>query len=278
MSDDLVVADVHGYRTWEARIDANGLGLGSLFAGPKTVWASKNSGDAACVNPESSFMNALFGRPASSQHSSPAADCECGWWAYNEPEPEENYLLSVASGVGFGVSGVVRASGVVAVHETGFRAQKLEILALAPLRSPLSSAWCPCGCGMPVRHSMSADRSTIAVIAERYSAQAFVSFDSMIIKFPPAQRNEKSHRTLLDDKSTLRGVVQSVSQSPYSYKPPWMQSYPPQYPPPWTYPLSNPYSAPVPFTGKNQWEQLISWAPKTSPWAVFNVSESDDPS
>lgn len=55
-------------------------------------------------------------------HQAPHLDCACGIYAYHDPQ--DNHLSEP-------IIGIVRASGRVIVHQGGFRAERVEVVALA---------------------------------------------------------------------------------------------------------------------------------------------------
>lgn len=221
---DLVVANVHGYRSWGLYEGPDGPELSSLFYGRTEQWVPGVAKEGVCCKPSTFLMIDQV-----KEHAVPGFGCMCGLWGYNEADPPENYLLSPdeTSGAYAKIAGVVRASGVVEVHETGFRAQRLEILAMSPLR-PLpdgyESSYRGCGCGMCRSRqilsgvspfpSVPIETAMLHQVAERYGVPGFESFADMVEAFPPTQRNEPSKRNRLDTQSTQRpGAVSSWSQT-----------------------------------------------------------------
>lgn len=102
----------------------------------------------------------------------------------------DNLNLHAFSRNGYGtvVSGVVRASGNVIMHEYGFRSQFLEILALSPLPHPAwkghydSCQQCgPWGWMLP---------ELLHGAGTRYGVPTFETFDDLYREYPPTHKNE----------------------------------------------------------------------------------------
>jgi hypothetical protein len=65
-------------------------------------------------------------------HRIPGDDCDCGIWAFFEPEMMAQYVSPVPRAVDRFeyVSGIVGAGGDIVEHELGFRAQYVKVLAI----------------------------------------------------------------------------------------------------------------------------------------------------
>src|SRR5690606_19125231 len=115
----------------------------------------------------------------------PHPKCLCGYNAYYRPDIERPALMA---GADLRVAGVIRASGVVEMHEAGFRAQYAEILAIAPPRSTQNG-------GSDKTQEIIIKPSLLKVIADYYNVPWFETWGELVKNFPPTHAVEKApHR------------------------------------------------------------------------------------
>jgi hypothetical protein len=100
---------VVGYRQWLAKPSGR---LRSMGVG-QTIW-----------EPELMHARCLLD-PTAHDTPAPTTECECGLYAWHDAEMVEPYTGSPL------VSGAVLAAGRLEVHADGFRAERMQILALA---------------------------------------------------------------------------------------------------------------------------------------------------
>lgn len=125
-----------GYRLWRLSSDYAGYSYkmhSDLVpeelhsCGVKGTW-HPGSNKAKCQTGQPGL---IFGvrqlRDVFNKHQSPAAKCTCGFWAFKDLETlrKRNSF--------YGIGGMVLGSGKVISHTYGFRAERMEIVALFPL-------------------------------------------------------------------------------------------------------------------------------------------------
>jgi hypothetical protein len=121
----LVPGSLRGYRTWRrlgrrAHLDDGMLPLTAITRRYVTWGRSMR---AQCSNPDVAPRTL---RPhIVGPHESPAAWCQCGIYAWYEP-----YDAALLDAGLLGVFGVIQATGLVLVGESGFRAAQAEIVAV----------------------------------------------------------------------------------------------------------------------------------------------------
>jgi hypothetical protein len=135
-SDDrqeLVAGTLRGYRTWRVvprsvPLEPGVLPLASVTR-PQVMWPPELS--AECTSVEFAPMNPTP-RPPEPTHPAPARECNCGIYAWYEPEE--------ARALGAEVFGVVQASGLVMLGTKGFRAEHVEIAAVVTRNARVTEA------------------------------------------------------------------------------------------------------------------------------------------
>lgn len=110
------------------------------------------------------------------QHEEPAPEptCRCGFYAHYDPHGSFYDHTSASFANGAPVKGVCQVSGRVLMGEKGVRAERIEILGIAPGE---------------VRFLPSSIRE-MAKISERYQVPAFESVAEMVESFPPDDVSE----------------------------------------------------------------------------------------
>lgn len=110
-SEKLIINSVIGYRQWYYSDN-------ELFSNRDTVWT-----DRSLVAECKAYV---YDEDIPPDHEAPLAECTCGIYAHYLPL--ESYSRGAAN-----VFGVVRASGKILMGTKGFRAEKVEIVALGGL-------------------------------------------------------------------------------------------------------------------------------------------------
>jgi hypothetical protein len=141
----------------------------------------------------------------------PHEPCGCGFWAYYTPDGSDRRHLTMDAYASSLVTGVVRASGEVVQFEDGWRAEKAEILAIAPpaainamLSAVLSSGgvdwvswatrainhagYCPC---IHCKHQRGKFPPGLKALAQRYGVPYYDTFDDM------CEAHKPTHETSL---------------------------------------------------------------------------------
>lgn len=127
-SGEMVAATLRGYRSWQLKKYKGKPALGSM--GVATHWETKRL-EAKCVTSGAGSMppyvwgGMVRGEMPPKNHSSPEIACRCGIYGWYEPE----WALKEHAGP---ILGVVEYSGKILLGTKGFRAEKAEIVALAP--------------------------------------------------------------------------------------------------------------------------------------------------
>lgn len=121
-----------GYRLWKAG-DYSGYRLRDdvaptdLFScGVKETWKPGTNHANCKTSKQSILFGVLRLNDTFNKHKSPAAKCTCGFWAFKDL----NLLRRRNEYKGLG--GMVLGSGKIISHAYGFRAEKMEVLALFP--------------------------------------------------------------------------------------------------------------------------------------------------
>jgi len=130
---DLVAGTLRGYRSWRlvprgVQLEPGVLPLASMTR-PQITWPRRLS--ASCTS-------AMFGPmgqtrpPVEPRHEAPDRDCHCGIYAWYSPADARTFSAEVF--------GVIRASGLVMLGTSGFRAEHAEITAVATRNRRLAQA------------------------------------------------------------------------------------------------------------------------------------------
>jgi hypothetical protein len=130
---ELVAGTLRGYRTWRlvprsVPLEPGVLPLTSVTR-PHIAWRPELS--AECTSVEFAPMNPTP-RPPDPTHPAPARECHCGIYAWYSPEE--------ARALAAEVFGVVQASGLVMLGTHGFRAEHVEIAAVATRNARVAEA------------------------------------------------------------------------------------------------------------------------------------------
>jgi hypothetical protein len=136
----LVPGSLRGYRTWRrlGRRAHVADGMLPLTAITRRYVRWSRVMRAECSNPDVSPRTL---RPHISEpHESPAAWCQCGIYAWYVP----NDAALLDAGL-LGVFGVVQATGLVLVGDSGFRAERAEIVAVVARRRHVVEACAAAG-------------------------------------------------------------------------------------------------------------------------------------
>jgi len=185
--------DMWGYRSWTV-FDTS---LYSLINSTTAAWA-RGKNKARCAQHD------MHNGP---DHKAPDMYCHCGYFAYWEetyryrPKPNDWDLDDSMFGPPrmfsnldlhgtLTVSGVVRASGEVHMHEYGFRSEYAEIIALAPMphydiadEDIRKCKTCePFGFLMP---------EILLTLSKAYNVPTFTKWSDLYREYPPTNKCEK---------------------------------------------------------------------------------------
>ena len=133
---ELVPGSLRGYRTWRrvsrrARVPDGMLPLTAVTR-RHVLWGPTLNADCT----ETDFVIPGVTRVhVEEQHRSPASWCECG--IYGWYEPNDTAMLDPGA---FGVFGVIQASGLVLMGDSGFRAERAQIVAVVTRNKRVASA------------------------------------------------------------------------------------------------------------------------------------------
>lgn len=181
---ELHVMDLRGYRSWATTVDPEfGLRLQAI------------SGFGATDTWRPGIQPAAVHRNAPTLHHAPHADCSCGYYAYYQPYVYRNQRTGWmrhyldASTVQTTITGVVRASGIVVMHEEGFRAQYAEILAIC---KPWSDTPYYRGARATEKPPLVPSDKVMQMYADEYGVPWYPSFNELVKDFPPTHDVEKA--------------------------------------------------------------------------------------
>jgi hypothetical protein len=133
---ELVPGSLRGYRTWwrvgrRARVPEGMLPLTAVTR-RHILWSPALSAD--CTEGKA----AVSGAPpvdVAERHRAPAAWCECG--IYGWYDPDDTAMLDPGA---LGVFGVIQASGLVLMGDSGFRAEHAQIIAVVTRNRRVAAA------------------------------------------------------------------------------------------------------------------------------------------
>ena len=178
----LHVMELRGYRGWRVILTEEAVTLQSLRPRYRQAW-TPGVQPAAVHTAAHADPWSVLPEPLENDESPPVPhpNCLCGYNAYYRPDIERPALMA---GADLRVAGVIRASGVVEMHEAGFRAQHAEILAIAPPRSTQNG-------GSDKTQEIIIKPSLLKVIADYYNVPWFETWDELVKNFPPTHDVEK---------------------------------------------------------------------------------------
>lgn len=181
---ELHVMDLYGYRSWATTVDPEfGLRLQAI------------SGFRATDTWRPGIQPAAVHRNAPTLHPAPHTDCTCGYYAYYQPYVDRNQQTGWirhdldASTVQTTITGVVRASGIVVMHEEGFRAQHAEILAIC---KPWSDTPYYREARATEKPPIVPSDKVMQMYANEYGVPWYPSFNELVKDFPPTHDVEKA--------------------------------------------------------------------------------------
>jgi hypothetical protein len=159
---DLVAADVHVYRTWYLQ-----PGLDVLFGPYYGTW-EKVEAEATCHSP-------YWREP----HESPAPldqpeHCRCGLYGFYDPADAFGYDGNAV--------GVVQVTGRTVLATRGLRAQRMRILALAPLAAAMELEFTDFG---GVTYRVDRGEAPIRRFAQRLGVPFYDRFADLVTDYPP---------------------------------------------------------------------------------------------
>lgn len=152
-SSNLIIDTVIGYRQWY-------FCNNELFSHGDTVWI-----DRSLIGECKAWGSELF-----NTHDAPDDGCTCGIYAHYLP------LESYARGFS-NVFGVVRASGKILMGTKGFRAEKVEIAALAALGQ--CNRWFEC-----TESALEPQLETLVDFCTKIGVPYFSTVEEMVEQFP----------------------------------------------------------------------------------------------
>jgi hypothetical protein len=137
----LVPGSLRGYRSWRrisrrARVPSGMLPLTAVTR-RSVMWAPTIH--AECTEADVANQSAARSRLPDA-HRSPAPSCECGIYAWYEPDD----TMAVEAGL-FGAFGVIEASGLVLMGDRGFRAERAQIIAVVTWNRRVAAACAEAG-------------------------------------------------------------------------------------------------------------------------------------
>lgn len=171
---ELFAGDLHGYRSWAAKLTEEGVRLTAEYR-ITDPWTPGKQPKAKCV-PRTDSLSWIFNGSHAREHThGPTPGCWCGYFGYYQHANEKHDNL-VPSKDNLRVSGVIRASGMVEMHERGFRAEYAEILAISPPK--------------PAADLPRVSPTVLALLADHYRVPWFPTFEAMAAEFPPTHAEE----------------------------------------------------------------------------------------
>src|SRR5690606_11510269 len=178
----LHVMDLHGYRSWATSVDPDfGLRLRAI------------SGFGAINTWRPGIQPAAVHRNAPTLHHAPHADCSCGYYAYYQPYVDRNQWTRHhldASAVQTTITGVIRASGIVEMHEEGLRTQYAEILAIC--KPWADTPYYRYRARATEKSPLVPSDKVMQMYADEYGVPWYPSFDELVKDFPPTHDVEKA--------------------------------------------------------------------------------------
>ncbi len=131
----LVPGSLRGYRTWQRVGRRTHVPDGML---PLTAVTRRHILWGPTLSADCTEADAIPGGSRSdvaAEHRSPAAGCDCG--IYGWYDPHDTALLDPGA---FGVFGVIQASGLVLMGDSGFRAERAQIIAVVTRNRRVATA------------------------------------------------------------------------------------------------------------------------------------------
>lgn len=200
--------ELRGYRSWVTDTDDFGRPvLRPVHRGRLTPW-ERGVNVASCYSSQSGPGVDL----PTSNHSDepvPYRECGCGFWAYLTPYGYDRHHLIRDMYASSLVTGVVRGTGNIVESVNGFRAEKAEIVALAPAYAtqPLLESYgsyetsghgiglldfyrlqmehsghCPC---LWCKAKRGRPAPSLAALAMAYQVPYYSTYDEMCTAWPP---------------------------------------------------------------------------------------------